>query len=77
MMDRGCQIRMTHGAGGKLCHEPVSSLALQGGCCRATSLTNVELKMTWLALKLSMLSLLDIGCLCSVSINDLCKSFTH
>lgn len=63
MMDSGCQPRMTYGPCGKLCHEPVSSLALQGGCCRSTSLTNVGLKMTRLALKPSQLSLLDIGCL--------------
>lgn len=63
MMDSGCQPRMTHGACGKLCHEPVSSFALQGGCCGSTSVTNLELKMTRPTLKPSQLSLLDIGCL--------------
>lgn len=44
MMDGNCQPRMTHGACSKLCLEPASSFALRGGCCRSTSLTNVEFK---------------------------------
>lgn len=32
MMDWDCQPRMMYGACDKLCHVPVSSLALQGGC---------------------------------------------
>lgn len=62
MMDGYCQPGMIHGACLKLCHEAASSSALQGGRGGATSLTNVELKMTGATLKPSRLSTLNNGC---------------
>lgn len=62
MMDGYCQPGMMHGACLKLCHEAASSSSLQGGCSSATSLTNVELKMTGATLKPSRLSMLNNGC---------------
>lgn len=62
MMDGYCQAGMMHGGCHKLCHEAASSSALQGGRGGATSLTNVELKMTGATLKPSRLSMLNNGC---------------
>lgn len=62
MMDGYCQPGMMHGACLKLCHEAASSSALQGGRGGATSLTNVELKMTGATLRPSRLSMLNNGC---------------
>lgn len=47
VMDRGCHPGMGPAVD---CHEPVSSSVLRGGCCGSTSLTDVEVKMTRLAL---------------------------